>query len=95
MFQSPGVYDLKVYLGGAAVDQPETWLIGSVDFKFKPQLRLQPTRLDQRESEFLPLPNIQHVFRASEKMPPVTVSLVFTGLTLAPWLFLIPAVGFF
>lgn len=40
-------------------------------------------------------PEIHHVFREAEKMPPVAFSQLFTLITLAPWLILIAGVSSF
>ncbi|KAI8375537.1 Dolichyl-diphosphooligosaccharide--protein glycosyltransferase subunit Swp1 [Blakeslea trispora] len=34
-------------------------------------------------------PEIHHIFREEAKMPPVTFSLLFTFITLSPWIFLL------
>lgn len=40
-------------------------------------------------------PEIHHVFREAEKMPPVAFSQLFTLITLAPWLILVGGVSTF
>lgn len=40
-------------------------------------------------------PEIHHIFREAEKMPPVAFSQLFTLITLAPWLILIVGVSNF
>ena len=38
-------------------------------------------------------PEIHHVFREAEKMPPVTFSYLFTVIALSPWLLLVGGVS--
>jgi hypothetical protein len=43
-------------------------------------------------AEFFKLPEIEHIFRKSEKMPYQWISLLFSIAVLSPWLFLVKAV---
>ncbi|KXN64544.1 hypothetical protein CONCODRAFT_80951 [Conidiobolus coronatus NRRL 28638] len=43
----------------------------------------------EKKSEFGPLPLIHHTFRPDEKVPLKALSLVFSGLVLAPWALLL------
>lgn len=45
------------------------------------------------EATFHPLPEIQHTFRPDPKSPPKVISLVFSGVVLAPWIVLLGLVS--
>ena len=52
-----------------------------------PESAPAPTHPD--ELHFHLLPEIQHTFRPDPKSPPKVISLVFTGVVVAPWLVLL------
>jgi oligosaccharyltransferase complex subunit delta (ribophorin II) len=45
-----------------------------------------PAPVSDEDAEFRPRPEIAHVFRAPQALPPALVSGGFAGLVLAPWL---------
>jgi len=49
----------------------------------------QPGPVHPEEASFHPLPEIHHTFRPEHQAPPQFVSLVFTGVVLAPWFVLV------
>ena len=53
----------------------------------------QPPPQHADEVFFHPRPEIFHTFRPEQKVPPKFVSLVFGGLTLAPWAVLLGLVS--
>ena len=93
---SPGKYALTLYFGGDGIDKPETWAVGTFDLKFDAVILSGEARQAQDilDSYFLPFPEIHHIFRDDPKMPPVVISLTFSGLVLSPWLLLLFAVCF-
>lgn len=48
-----------------------------------------PAPVHPDEASFHPLPEIQHAFRADEKLPPRPISAFFALLVLAPWVILV------
>jgi hypothetical protein len=81
-----GDYKLTLFVAGAKVSEPISYEAGLISLNFD-SLTVQPS------GAFQPLPEIQHVFRAEEKMPNVVISQFFALGVLAPWLLLLVLVS--
>lgn len=51
--------------------------------------RSKPAPVHPDEVKFHPQPELFHTFRPDQKVPPKFISLVFTGVVLAPWVVLL------
>ena len=49
----------------------------------------QPAPQHPEEASFHPRPLIEHTFRPEQKLPPKTISMVFTALVVSPWIVLL------
>lgn len=59
------------------MSNPLRWALGTIEVNLN-------TAEPQKKNVRGPKPEIKHLFRPAEKRPPEAVSLLFTGLTLAP-----------
>lgn len=87
-----GEFDVALLLGDPAAPHGLSGSIGSLALPdvgdAKPKLL---TAASQPTNNLKP--NIEHIFRPPASRPPAIVSLVFTGLALAPLVFLLGALG--
>lgn len=80
-----GSYKIFLLVGDAFVSNPLQWDLGELKITF-------PVNMEEKKSHvkvFVHREDIEHTFRVPEKRPKETVALAFTGLTLAPLLFLV------
>lgn len=74
---------MDVLIGDNALDVPVIWPLGTVAVSHSSSDEPQ-TGLAAIEAMFRPKPEIVHIERAPGKRPPSVVSMLFTGLALAP-----------
>lgn len=74
-------FDMELLLGDAIVSNPMRWNFGGIDVKLG-------APLEPKAATRGPKLEIRHMFRPADKRPPQIVSLLFTGLCLAPLLLL-------
>lgn len=82
-----GQYDLSLVVGDAFIQNPFQKVVATVSVSSNLAARSQEITYSE------PLPEIQHIFRAPEKRPDITISFGFTIAVLAPILVLL--VGLF
>jgi len=85
LFQNlSGDYEAELIVGDSTLQNPFRWVFATITLSFSESGAVSkiPNKND-------PLPEIKHIFREAEKRPPITVSLFFTALSLAPILFLL------
>lgn len=73
-------FEMELILGDPIVTNPIRWVLGTIEVNLG-----SPDTVIPRVTRG-PKPEISHLFRPAEKRPPETVSLFFTGLTVAPLL---------
>ncbi|KAL3162543.1 proteasome regulatory particle base subunit [Trebouxia sp. C0010 RCD-2024] len=78
-----GAYSMDVLIGDNALDVPVIWPLGTVAVSHHSSDEPQ-TGLAATEALFRPKPEIVHIGRAPGKRPLSVVSMLFTGLALAP-----------
>ncbi|KAJ3089162.1 proteasome regulatory particle base subunit [Quaeritorhiza haematococci] len=83
----PGNYSMTIYAAGPDVATPVAYQLGTAAFVFPENL--DAGRVASEDPTYSKMPEIHHVFRDAEKMPPSWLSLIFSGLVLAPWLLLL------
>jgi oligosaccharyltransferase complex subunit delta (ribophorin II) len=74
-----GEYTVSVVVGDAFIQNPIAWNVARINLQFEgtPSTAFA-------HSGLAPKSEIKHKERVAEKRPPTTISLLFTGLTLAP-----------
>jgi len=80
-----GQYTMALIIGDAVIENPSIWELVDIEFKFQDA----PLSKNNNEYTHLPLPEIKHLFREPEIRPSLTVSNIFTVLTIAPILLLL------
>ncbi|KAL5227460.1 hypothetical protein ABZP36_015725 [Zizania latifolia] len=83
-----GKYDLELAVGDAAMENSFLRALGhlELDLPEAPEKAPHPpAQAVDPFSKFGPKEEISHIFRSPEKRPPKELSLVFTGLTLLPF----------
>jgi oligosaccharyltransferase complex subunit delta (ribophorin II) len=70
--KTSGDFKVALLVGDANLDAPIAWDLGAITINFSKEDTPSPI-------PGAPLPAISHVFRAPEKRPPATVSLIFTA----------------
>lgn len=78
-----GSYQMELILGDSVISNSLRWILGTCEVK------LSSAPESVAKSAKGPKPEIRHLFRPAEKRPPEAVSLVFTGLTVTPFLLLL------
>lgn len=81
-----GRYSLNLIIGDALIVNSFQWKLADID------LHLSSTKaqgLSDKKNEFLPKPEISHLFREQDKRPPLSVSNFFTFLVATPLLALV------
>lgn len=79
-----GEYTVHLIIGDAAISNPVYWHVCNIKLSFSGSAQAA-----EPQSIYAPKPEIHHIFRESEKRPPVVVSTVFTAACIAPLFFLI------
>lgn len=74
-----GAVDIVLAIGGFGDDTPLQQHVATIEFVFDPK---SPAPTAPTVARYGPRPEITHTFRADQKMPPVVVSLVFSGAVL-------------
>jgi len=82
-----GKYSMELIIGDAVVENPFSWVVADVALTFQEG----PAPKSAKRTNYLPRPEIKHLFREPEKRPSVLVSNLFTGLCLLPLAILIVA----
>ncbi|CAK8696619.1 unnamed protein product [Clavelina lepadiformis] len=77
----PGKYFLQLIVGDATISNPIFWEIGAVTLNLGEDAKKAKPSFEQ---QYLPKPEIHHVFRQPEERPPVVVSQAFTVACLLP-----------
>jgi len=80
-----GQYTMALIIGDAVIENPSIWELVDIELKFQDA----PLSKNNNEYTHLPLPEIKHLFREPEIRPSLTVSNIFTVLTIAPILLLL------
>jgi len=85
LFQNlSGDYEAELIVGDSTLQNPFRWVFATITLSFP-----EPGAVSKIPNKNDPLPEIKHIFREAEKRPPITISLFFTALSLAPILFLL------
>ncbi|RHZ79031.1 hypothetical protein Glove_152g15 [Diversispora epigaea] len=84
ILSSPGNYSFNLVIGTFSHNHPLNYHIGTVEIDL-------PSTPEKTNSQvgYGPKPEISHIFRSSEKLPPLFLSYTFVLFTLIPWIFLI------
>ncbi|KAI9341802.1 Dolichyl-diphosphooligosaccharide--protein glycosyltransferase subunit Swp1 [Zopfochytrium polystomum] len=77
---NPGTYEATVYVSGGNFGTPVAYRIATVTVTGS-----SDNAAASVDKTYAPKPEIHHVFRPDEKMPPVALSQLFSLLVLAPW----------
>lgn len=97
-----GDYDMAIIVGDANVDQAIVWDIATITLSFADDPIPLPVPVSTPFCHFClgdllfqssNKPELHHTFRGAEKRPAEIVSLVFTGLVVASFLFLLKMIG--
>ncbi|CAJ0748086.1 24416_t:CDS:2, partial [Entrophospora sp. SA101] len=83
LFSSPRKYHLDLIIGTFFHNKPIKYHIGTVN--------LDLTTSSSDEIVYGPRPEIIHIFKSSQKLPPLWLSYIFSVILLIPWMFLIVA----
>jgi hypothetical protein len=102
LVQHPGMYQLTLILGTFGKLVPIQYTLGSikVDYPIMSAEEMNKWTLNELEEyaheyeEFLSKPELVHVFKQDQAMPPVATSQLFTLLCLSPWLVLAALWGY-
>ncbi|OZJ05748.1 hypothetical protein BZG36_01287 [Bifiguratus adelaidae] len=81
-------YTASLILGSFS-HAPIRYELGKVTLPASSRTKKQAIDSSFTHQPFGPKPEIQHLFRQGEKMPPKIVSLIGTGAVLAPWILLL------
>jgi len=78
-----GVYELSVVIGDSKLSPAVQWRVGELDFT--------ANQFESKEAAdlFSNKPEINHVFRPAEDRPPFVFALLFTGLVIVAFLWLV------
>ncbi|CAG8559478.1 7308_t:CDS:2 [Acaulospora morrowiae] len=82
---SPGNYSFDLIIGTFSHNHPIKYHIGTIEIDV-PSSPPKPTSV-----VYGPKPEISHIFRPDEKLPPIWLSSAFVLIVLTPWIFLIGA----
>ncbi|OTF75663.1 hypothetical protein BLA29_009999 [Euroglyphus maynei] len=88
-----GNYQLDLYLGDPLIIKAINWKIGTINLQFGQSSSAASLLNNLQRKEYLPKPEIKHLFREQDKRPPVLVSNFFTILSIVPLLGLFIAVS--
>ncbi|CAG8498870.1 6399_t:CDS:2, partial [Cetraspora pellucida] len=83
LLSSPGNYSLDLIIGTFSHKDPLKYHIGTLDVDV-PVMPSGPSPV-----VYGPKPEIHHIFRPDEKLPPIWLSYSFVVIVVMPWLFLI------
>lgn len=88
ILSSPGNYSFNLVIGTFSHNRPLNYHIGTVEIDL-------PATPSETDSQFVygPKPEISHIFRPTEKLPPIFLSYSFALITLTPWMFLVISVS--
>ncbi|KAK9768852.1 hypothetical protein K7432_000186 [Basidiobolus ranarum] len=84
-FNTPGEYQLDILLGTFSIPDALKYRIGEVHFDLTPP---KETEESEHKATFGPRPEIHHIFRKAEELPPQWLSSLFTLIVLSPWVWL-------
>ena len=84
LLSSPGNYSLNLIIGTFSHNNPINYHIGTVniDVPYTPSVHIK----------YGSKPEIYHIFKPDQKLPPIIISYIFVIIVLSPWLFLTGAV---
>ena len=83
-----GSYSLDVLIGDQAIDVPIKWSLGNVAVSHQATEGSNQLSTSATDALYQPKPEIVHLQRVPGRRPPSAVSVLFTGLALAPLLLL-------
>ncbi|KAH9418812.1 proteasome regulatory particle base subunit [Dermatophagoides pteronyssinus] len=81
-----GRYQLDLYIGDPLIIEAISWKIGTINLQFGSLQSNSMTPTAIHRNEYLPKPEIKHIFREQDKRPPALVSNFFTILAMLPLL---------
>lgn len=79
-----GTYSMDLLIGDSAIDVPIQWALGTVAVSHQGGDDNSQSSLTAISAMFQPKPEIVHIQRTPGRRPLSIVSLLFTGLALAP-----------
>ncbi|KAF0455822.1 Ribophorin II [Gigaspora margarita] len=85
LLSSPGNYSLDLIIGTFSYNDPLKYHVGTLEIDV-PIQSSGPSPV-----VYGPKPEIHHIFRPDEKLPPIWLSYSFMAIVLIPWVFLIGA----
>jgi len=87
--QLGGLYSLELLVSDALIDNPIRWKLGEVNLQLAvDSASASPSSDELKAALYSAKPEIKHLFRPAEPVPPQIVSLVFSALSAAPLLLL-------
>lgn len=81
-----GLYSLQLIVSDSLIDNPIQWKLGEINLQL---IESAATISEDKSSLYSKKPEIKHLFRAPEPVPPAIVSTVFSALCLAPLVLLL------
>ncbi|RKP13726.1 Dolichyl-diphosphooligosaccharide--protein glycosyltransferase subunit Swp1 [Piptocephalis cylindrospora] len=87
----PGRLEVTLIIGSFQSSSPIIYPLGEITSAF-PDLsqNKDAPEFSPEDEEWTLRPEIHHIFREDQKMPPLFLSQVFAALTFSPWLLLLP-----
>ncbi|ORX93601.1 hypothetical protein K493DRAFT_262233 [Basidiobolus meristosporus CBS 931.73] len=81
-----GEYHLDIVLGAFSIPDAINYRVGTIQFETEAAQEPQTT---QPQLGFGPRPEIHHIFRKPEDLPPTWLSSLFALIVLSPWVWLV------